>query len=473
MDHNEREAVVGPELAKHPRSHSINAMARVISNMNVTNPIKKLVSQKRKRYIKDGFNLDLTYILDNLIAMGFPAEKKLEGVYRNNIDEVARFLDEKHNGHYKVYNLCAEKEYDTAKFHQRVANYPFDDHNPPCMEVIKPFCEDVASWLAKDHKNVAVVHCKAGKGRTGVMVSCYMLHSGQFQNAMEALNFYGQKRTTDRKGVTIPSQRRYVNYYASLVRDRMEYRPVKLFVREICFEPVPSIFATQQGSVMFVISECKRVGEFTLKVKKLHTSITYDVKKGQSSFRVPLLTDVAVQGDVKIEFFKCKLKKEKLFHFWFNTFFVREILSPDLQDHSNDQRKSYMSEQYSYDDSQVNNKPRAHSVGEVESNSKLVVLKIDKNEIDDAHKDKQNKIFSADFQVSLILENLPKDKQLGVEVEASESSEAESSTESSVAEDEEEAWESVGEPVEVLGVGDYQLLHEDPEADATEQALRL
>lgn len=64
MDHNDRE-VVGPELAtKIPRSHhSINAMARVISNMNVTNPIKKLVSQKRKRYIKDGFNLDLTCIL--------------------------------------------------------------------------------------------------------------------------------------------------------------------------------------------------------------------------------------------------------------------------------------------------------------------------------------------------------------------------------------------------------------------------
>lgn len=63
------------------------------------------------------------------------------------------------------------------------------------------------------------------------------------------------------------------------------------------------------AGVQFVISECKRVGEFALKVKKLHTSISYDIKKGHTNFRQQLLTDVAVQGDVKIEFFKCKLKK--------------------------------------------------------------------------------------------------------------------------------------------------------------------
>ena len=80
-----------------------------------------------------------------------------------------------------------------------VANFPFDDHNAPPIEVIGAFCMDVDEYLKKDESNVVVIHCKAGKGRTGVMICSYLLHCGMWDVASEALRYYGAARTKDAK----------------------------------------------------------------------------------------------------------------------------------------------------------------------------------------------------------------------------------------------------------------------------------
>ncbi|OQR98696.1 phosphatidylinositol-3,4,5-trisphosphate 3-phosphatase [Achlya hypogyna] len=184
--------------------------------------LKKLVSKKKRRFIEDGFDLDMTYVTSRLIAFGYPAEH-LEGIYRNHYKDVFTCFEHRHKDRYKVYNLCSERHYDKDKFHNRVAEYPFDDHNPPPLSLLIPACQDIFEWLAQHPDNVAAVHCKAGKGRTGVLICAYLLYSSTWLTAYGALGFYAGARSLNHQGVTIPSQRRFIEYFALLChRDQPE-----------------------------------------------------------------------------------------------------------------------------------------------------------------------------------------------------------------------------------------------------------
>ena len=137
-----------------------------------------------------------------------PCCSRPQAVYRNPLDEVLQFFEVYHDGCYKIYNLCVEpgRQYDPVKFGGRVVSYPFKDHNAPPLAMMAPFCRDVAQWLTLDPRNVAAIHCKAGKGRTGLMLTAILLHLRLYATAADALAAVATARTRDGKCVTIPSQ---------------------------------------------------------------------------------------------------------------------------------------------------------------------------------------------------------------------------------------------------------------------------
>ncbi|XP_068720125.1 phosphatidylinositol 3,4,5-trisphosphate 3-phosphatase TPTE2-like [Montipora capricornis] len=294
---------------------------------------RRMVSQNKRRYRNDGFDLDLTYITERVIAMSFPSSGKHK-LYRNPISEVVRFLDTKHENHYKIYNLCSERSYDPSVFHNRVERILIDDHNVPRLSQLLYFTHNVREWLDRDPKNVVAVHCKGGKGRTGTAVCAWLIASGQFEEAQHSLDYFGHRRTdysvgTAYQGVQTPSQSRFVGYLEQVFTQLNGRLPpsVSYRIKSIKIDGISSVGDGNGCDLSFEIiingttvfkMELVKSRDGQVKLLKDLGKLVVILYEAES----PTLT-----GDVKMKFYSTNPSvpveyDNCAFFFWFHTSFI-------------------------------------------------------------------------------------------------------------------------------------------------------
>lgn len=195
------------------------------------------------------FRLILPIPISPVIATSGPSATYPQRAYRNPLDELVKFLDAKHGENWCIWEFRAEGTgYPDSEVYNRIHHFPWPDHHPPPFALIPHIMGSMRNWLHRldvqdrdgdkgtgetdGQKRVAVVHCKAGKGRSGTIATSYLISQEGWKKE-DAL-----QRFTDRRmrvgfgnGVSIPSQLRYVGYvdrWTNQLEKRYVERPVEI-----------------------------------------------------------------------------------------------------------------------------------------------------------------------------------------------------------------------------------------------------
>ncbi|KAG5976611.1 hypothetical protein E4U56_001696 [Claviceps arundinis] len=237
--------------------------------------LRQIVAGPRARHAEAG--LDLCYVTDFIIATSGPSQTYPQLAYRNPLDQLVAFLDAKHGDNWAIWEFRAEGTgYPDEAVYGRVRHYPWPDHHPPPFRLVPIIMAGMRNWLhggalpdskqtpstshhptqettslaapeektnsppsskgagpatARDEKRVVVVHCKAGKGRSGTMATSYLVSEEGWTPEDALARFTAQRmRPKFGAGVSIPSQLRWVSYVDRWTKHGKKYldRPIEI-----------------------------------------------------------------------------------------------------------------------------------------------------------------------------------------------------------------------------------------------------
>uniref|UniRef100_A0A674F3B8 Tensin 3 n=1 Tax=Salmo trutta TaxID=8032 RepID=A0A674F3B8_SALTR len=188
----------------------------------------------------EGYELDLTYVTERIIAVSFPRTCS-EEIYLHNLKDVTRMLKSKHADNYLIINL-SEKRHDLSKMNPKTLDTGWPDLHAPPLDKICTICKAMEGWLNADPLHVVVIHCRGGKSRIGVVISSFVHFTDISASADQALDRFAMRKYYDDKvsALMTPSQKRYVWILNSLLSGSMKMNASPLFLHCIILHRIPN-----------------------------------------------------------------------------------------------------------------------------------------------------------------------------------------------------------------------------------------
>ena len=160
--------------------------------------------------------MDLTYVTPRILLVGASTPLR----------QTIAYIQKKHAGHYKVFDVFQSNGADSVVVDgafDTTQQFAINRYNVPAMESILKFCNIVDSYLQLSPSNVVILYSSANDGRSILLASVLLLHTGTNDSAIDSIDDVCSKRflsfaRNKINSIITPSQIRYVYYYEQLLR---------------------------------------------------------------------------------------------------------------------------------------------------------------------------------------------------------------------------------------------------------------
>lgn len=294
--------------------------------------------------------LDLTHITTRIIVAAGPSDEFVTTLFRAPIDQVVDYLNMSYTYgkaiYWHIWNFRGEGPgYDAAKLQNQLTYRPFPDHQPPTIELMYRITREISDFLSLSKHNIALLHCKEGKGRSGTICCAYLMYEAKQKGILlgvdEAISVFTKKRMRKHfgNGVSILCQIKYLNYWKTFLQlspdMRSNFESYNLPISPPFEEKHSSItkIIIIRPTLLLILSKIKLstyvehvagVVEDQFFSESLHLSFYNEVDRCYE-----LTTNLPIQShmkDLKIEFDRGGC----LAYTWFNMYFesIGEVLRP-------------------------------------------------------------------------------------------------------------------------------------------------